>query len=420
MGQRQSTLPRESPKPSNATHHHDEDAKIIARALHGSLPPGHNLDTIFTDLDGVNGRSSQEWRDFYFNSLIDAPDQSPLQAQELSSYHVTPPRDSSASTFVPESTSVASIPRESSRRLHSQDETPSSTTYFSHTDSPRIHTLHPPPVPAIRPLPTIHSEKSRGGRRFTPNDEDFALKLIVWEANHNPGITRQQLCRELAHLAHHHTISSWSGWWSTTLGKGLSPAQILRASETGTPVVLNFNDPGLERVADPGVPTVHDESEMPREGTPDSRLTDTKWRTSDPVSPIEHDDDESGLPREGRPGSRFTDTEWRAVIAHIASTGGWEDLSLVQKWGPLHDMFPHRTVHSFSAWYHRNESQVAARVRRERKKLQERSPSDVLSVSMPSISGLKRERDHSFDVSDSERGLASSDKRRRTEFPEDE
>ncbi|EMD36823.1 hypothetical protein CERSUDRAFT_73865 [Gelatoporia subvermispora B] len=338
MGQ---TSSRHASSPPDDVSSHTKDTKILVQALCDGLAAHRSVEEILVGLDGVSGRSTEEWRQFNRSP----PESARPRASSIPPTSSTIEADLSGS----HSGGTALRRRETVPRWHrgapprdatgadTRDEAPAGSLDTSQCYSPKSHILLPPPVPKTRPTPVIHSKRCRGGVRYTAEDEEFALSLILWEASRNPDITRQDICHELARLAYHHTVSSWSGWWSTTLGKGLSPSRLLHASTSNTPITLDLPDP----------------SEQSR----------TVASTTD---------DEDGLVGEGSPRSRYTDAEWRAVVRHIAVTEGWADQTMVQKWQPLHEMFPHRSIQSFSAWYHRNEREVNARVRRERKWLLEK------------------------------------------------
>ncbi|KAI0319862.1 hypothetical protein OF83DRAFT_1169849 [Amylostereum chailletii] len=244
------------------------DDKVLIAALHTGQSRGYSALQTLNDLHGANNHTAEQWKAYYIVNY-QRVDQELLilknarQAQNLAEPPESEGDDSSKGPdgrrdHVDERKQEQGDESESSggeyhktthhplhRRQRYQDipkQRPRTrfTSYGKQSrlpsryrddvaSSPPVHSKRPtqvpqtstialslPPTPTSPPpAPTTVIPVSRGAKniKFSQEDKEFFVNLILWETHINPSATRTGIVEKLADMAPHHSVQSWNTWW---------------------------------------------------------------------------------------------------------------------------------------------------------------------------------------------------------------
>ncbi|OBZ76031.1 hypothetical protein A0H81_03083 [Grifola frondosa] len=219
------------------------DDKVIAQTIVKGRGGGQTVREALEALHGVKNRSAQWWKDYYMeysesiNDLVartakyaqaaSAPAPASLSAavQGLEPFNVT------TSAVISEPT-LAKHHRDSHRRDIPAQRTEGSGTCdkldvddsVSGTGVPsmaneKLSASAPSlylslDIPSRPPTPPTKVEKTGPGNKFTEDDKEFFVKLILWELSRDSSLTRSKLMRLAAEKTPHHPYGSWTKFCS--------------------------------------------------------------------------------------------------------------------------------------------------------------------------------------------------------------
>ncbi|OCH96045.1 hypothetical protein OBBRIDRAFT_359297 [Obba rivulosa] len=224
--------------------YHDDEQRLVQNLIEAEKRNVNHLQALEA-LHGVNNHSATAWKDYF---IIHHKRLNELAANALSQSRLPPPSQSTSTANSASVGRLISIGSDSSlgrngnipSRTH---ELPRSTLPQpqrqppprSHQESRAVRVRRPterargqsdqdsrvyrsaerrperekkrsddtrgaqiPDLPSRAPTPPTQVEPAYGGnRKFTEDDKKYFINFILWKTNHQPGITRDELCRLL-------------------------------------------------------------------------------------------------------------------------------------------------------------------------------------------------------------------------------
>ena len=214
-----------------------------------------------------------------------------------------------------------------------------------------------PPPPSRSPSPPRHIVPQGRGNKYTPEDRDFFIRFISWRLKSNPGLTRVDLCDQLAEKvsaqiivfssndrvkAPHHTSQSWASYWSNHHDL---PDKILAAAHGeayGSEDEDESESSSIDKFPLKRRPKYYESSLSSDENRLSTSIDDARESSEDDGD--EDDDDDDGPVRVysesdmGPSGASFTDADLYITAKYVASFPDFEKITGRERWDPYHEL----------------------------------------------------------------------------------
>ncbi|KAJ3754424.1 hypothetical protein EV360DRAFT_86847 [Lentinula raphanica] len=367
-----------------------DDERLLIDTLVDARARRDNFKNALNSLHGRNNHSATMWKDFYLEckDKIDTqvsvtlrnkgiPDPYPLikvAKKPTPASFLPEPSPPSSPVEVkkrkgrPRKTSTpraaSSTPSTSGTRLPIAQNGRRSTINSITAHEPSFNSRLPPPNTEIKiPNPPSRSPTpptkviARGrGNMFTQEDRAFFIKFIQWRLRWDQGLTRNDLCEQLAEKTPHHSPASWAAHWSNNhdLPDKILAAARGEAEEYGEDDDTENGDSEEEEVLSRPRQPKYKESSLE-----DDEQDDQDFDEDDDLDLPSFD--ETAM---GQSGGPFTDADLALVARYVASFDDFRIASHRQRWIPWSQRYPQRSDKSWAEYYRRQERSILSLARK--------------------------------------------------------
>ncbi|CAL1695545.1 unnamed protein product [Somion occarium] len=262
--------------------------------------------------------------------------------------------------------------------------------------------LRMPPTPSRSPTPPTRVVASHYGRGnlFTPEDREYFIKSVQWQLQHNPRMTRAELCSDIAEKVPHHSYGSWLSEWRNyrDLLNRLKEKASEEHEENDSDTTTSHTDESDYSTDDPDEETIYISSDT------DSDTDSDLDSILDGATPEE---DESNL---GQSGDAWTNAEVRTMARYIASATVWNTAVPTQRsqWIDFFRKYPQRSDKAWLESYRRYNSVINSLVRKYKKM----NASNAVKIEEPEEISVREvlaiDEDDDYEHASDERGSSTT------------